>query len=441
MTKKLLFATFIVLLMLPLMAFVPYQQAAAPAAQNPFTITCETGEEIVVSARITLLNVNPEFGYRISAVGINSFDPIAAIITEPGVGRCNDNTEGLAGSQLAVPGIGFVEANALSSQFVARTPSNGFADIEIVVGGLAGSTGEFALVIEGLRINPEGESDQLLVSVPESATSEALGVFMIGRPDELNPFMRVFDGTGAEAGEGLVDLEGLTPLATCDDAGTSDCFATPTLNGGGVALSSGTTYVADGLDTGLIYTPRTSSPLLYAFSSSQGESGGDYVVVITGTAPGDPTNPSAICNNVAEAIERVSSNYSSDYLPENLLDNDPTTGWATTVGLPDPATGQPAAEEFVVVRLNGLHRVNQVRLNTYSPTEGFRDNSIRAFSIAVQNADAEQVTVFNGEAPLQPGYRTYSFLPIEINMIALVFKSNYGGQFYEVADIQVCAAD
>jgi hypothetical protein len=93
------------------------------------------------------------------------------------------------------------------------------------------------------------------------------------------------------------------------------------------------------------------------------------------------------------------------------------------------------------VRLNGLDRVNQVRLNTYSPTEGFRDNSIRAFSIAVQNADAEQVTVFNGEAPLQPGYRTYSFLPIEINMIALVFKSNYGGQFYEVADIQVCAVE
>lgn len=427
----------------PFTGFSPVSQIEVTeeptTTDSEFLITCQDSMQIVVSSRIVLRQVSPEFSYRVTAIGIDEFDPVVAVISEPGVGECNDNVGGLGGSQVAVPGVGFVEANDLSAQMTARTSLNQFGDIEIVVGGIVGSTGQFAAVIEGFRVNPSTEFDQLLVSVPGAAVNETLGVFMIGRTDALNPFVRLYDSS--IVGSGTIDFSSASPLATCDDGGTETCPTTPTLNGGGAALETGTVYIADGLDAGIIYTPRTTSPLLYTLGSSEGASSGDYIVVITGTAPGDPDDPAAICNNVAAGIERVSSNYSSLYLPENLLDNDPSTGWATTIGVVDPETGLSATEEFVVIRLNGTQRISRVRLNTYSPTEGFQDNSIRAFSIAVQNADLQQVTVFNGEAPLQPGYHTYSFLPIDVDMIAFVFKSNYGGGFFEVADIQVCAEE
>lgn len=433
--------SFFVLLISLIVPFTVFAQLEpteeTPTSESEFLLTCEDGLEIVVSSRIVLRQVSPEFSYRFTAVGIDDYDPVLAVITGPGSGNCNDNVDGLGGSQIAVPGIGFVEANDLSAQVTARTALNQFGDVEVAVGGIAGSTGQFAVVVEGFRISPSTELDQVLISVPGAAANETLGVFMIGRTDNLDPIMRLYDGSTAE--NGTIDLSTLSPLAICDDGGTDSCVTTPTLNGGGAALETGNVYIADGVDAGIIYTPRTTSPLLYTFGSSDGASSGDYVVVVTGTAPGDPDDPAAICNNVAAGIERVSSNYSALYLPENLLDNDPSTGWATTVGPVDPATGLSTTEEFVVVRLSGLHRVSRVRLNTYSPTEGFESNSIRAFSIAVQNADLQQVTVFNGEATLQPGYHTYSFLPIEVDMIAFVFQSNYGGGFFEVADIQVCA--
>src|SRR5690606_1650840 len=131
------------------------------------------------------------FSYRVTAFGIDQFDPVVAVISQPGRGDCNDNIEGLADSQVAVPGIGFVEANDLSAQTTARTPLNQVSDIEIVVGGVAGSVGQFAVVIEGFRVNPSTEFDQVLVSVPAATVNEALGVFMIGRTNALNPFMRL----------------------------------------------------------------------------------------------------------------------------------------------------------------------------------------------------------------------------------------------------------
>src|SRR5690606_9229501 len=156
-----------------------------PGGSSEFLLECQDGMEIAVSSRIVLRQVSPEFSYRVTAIGIDTFDPVVAVISEPGVGECNDNIGGLSGSQIAVPGVGFVQANDLSAQITARTPFNQFGDIEIAVGGVLGSIGQFAVVIEGFRINPSTEIDQILVSVPNAAVNESLGVFMIGRTDNL----------------------------------------------------------------------------------------------------------------------------------------------------------------------------------------------------------------------------------------------------------------
>lgn len=406
---------------------------------NSFVVQCEDGRQLVGGVKITFLDVSPGFSYQVTAMGVQDFDPAIAVVTEPGIGECNNNNPEVVGSQVAVPGIGFAEAQATAAQFLARAPRDPSENLEILIGGYAGSSGRFAAVIENFGVNPAEELDRFLMQVPTSSAREPLGVFMIGQTDNINPYMQVVDNL--EQYIDPFDVETVTISAICDDVTVEPCDDTPSMDGGGVILENSETYVADNLDAGIIRAPNTNQPMLYSFGASQQDSTGDYAIVVTGTAPGHPTDPRFICDNVAASIERVSSSYSSAYGPENLLDGDPTTGWATTVVSQATATEeeQQTIEEFIVVRLDGRRLVDRVRVNGYSPSENFEDNSLRGFSVAVQNINGDQVTVFSGNAPRQPGFRDYRFLPIEIEAVGFVFESNHGGNFLEVADIQVCA--
>lgn len=407
-----------------------------------FVVMCEDGRQLVAGLKITFLDAQPGVSYQITAMGIEDFDPVIAVVTEPGVGECNNNEPDSIGSQVAVPGIGFLEASAATAQLDATAPRSASETLEVLVGGYAETSGRFAVAIEDFDITTPDEVNRFLVQVPSASSREPLGVFMIGRTNDLNPYLTLV--TDLQQYADPFDVEAVTPTQVCDDSANATCVTTPAMEGGGVIIENGQTFVADNLDAGIIRAPGSNDPILYNFSSAAGESIGDYSIVMTGTAPGDPTSTEFICDNVAFSIERVSSSYSATFGPENLLDNDPTTGWATTVDVEAPQTEEEETarplEEFIVIRLDGRRLVDRVRVNGYSPTVRFEANSLQDFSVAVQNLNGDQVTVFNGRSPLQPGYRTYRFLPIEVEVVGFVFKSNYGGNFLEVADIQVCAA-
>lgn len=397
----------------------------AAAQQSIYTAECENGRQIV-GTRYTFLDLNPDTPYRVTLLGVDTFDPVMAFIDEEDRAVCSDNDADLLGSQIAIPGAGAVNANAFSTQQVFRPPTDG--SLTLLVGGYAGQTGRYVFVIEGLSIDPRDETDRLLVDVPPSALGELHGVYMIAQTETVDPYMELT----------LPDSD-IALLATCDNAGTPDCPATLSIVDNGAVLTTGGRYVGKAADAGLLHTVETPQ-LEYRFATSRGRTLGNYGVIITGTAPGDPADPRLICDNVATRINGISSTYSDLYPAQNAVDGSPETFWAAGVGEIDPESSVPLQNVFIVVGFDGERRVDTVRINGYAPDPRFRANSLRRFRVVLNNASENVVTALETDVRLHPGYQTFSFLPVEVDELALVLLTNNGGSQFVIADIQVCAA-
>ena len=420
----------------PVLAGPPQQ---SNVGDEVFTITCDTGEEIIGGTKFTFVNVNPGFQYRVSAIGIDGFDPVIAVITAPGVGRCNDDEGAVRESQVAVPGIGLIEADNLASQVQINTRQGG--DIDVIVGGFQGASGRFAMVVEGLAINPRSELDGFLISVPSVVANEEIGVYMISRDgSRLDPYLQVFGGPGLQLAE--PNFEQMELLAVCDDVGVGDCSDTPSFPGGGVMIRNGYRYEAGERDAGITGSLGSTDKFLFAFGSYESSSSGDYGIIVVGTAPGTLTQsatttggagssaPTTACNNVAATINAVSSTYSDSYAGENMLDNDATTSWSS-------ATNE--TDNFVIIGINGTRTVSEVRMNSHPTTSGALGDAVQNFTIVRLDANGDLQTVLSATAAQQSGYQSYTFPPVDVNELGLIFTSNYGGTAYEVADVMICA--
>jgi|GEM_PF-2812823 len=466
--KKILFTMGLLILV-----FGSQQVMASPANQgvsgsgnvddDVFIITCDNGLEVVGGARFTFININPGFSYTVTAIGIDGFDPVLAVATAPGEGSCNDDAPAAEGSEVAVPGVGLVEANNLTAQ--VRVQGTG-GNVDVFVGGFQGSTGQFAMIIEGLAINPADELDAFLISVPQVLVQEELGVYMISRDgSRVDPYMEVYGGDGLQTDP--LDFNQVSLLALCDDAGVGDCSDTPEFPGGGIFIRNGNRYEAGNTDAGISASLGTTDRFLYAFGSYNGASTGDYGIVVIGTAAGNLETPppasgntsggsttggndsgglgssasgmmggggtgssATTCNNVAVSVT-ASSVFNDDYAAAFMLDDDPTTGWASS--------GEEATEALIFT-FNGEQTIDRLLINGYTTSgDEFVDDSLREFAIMQRLPNGEFEVVTTGEAPLEPGYQTYSFPPITLNEIGILMISNWGGPYYEIADVMVCA--
>lgn len=256
------------------------------------TISCDTGETLYGGIQFGFININPGFTYTVTVFGLGDFDPVVAVETEPGVGTCNDDEIAAAGSFVAVPGEGSVMANRLTAQVRFSVPRAGSSPI-ITVGSFNGMGGRFAMVIEGLAINPSDEADGFVIRVPEATADEPLGVYMISRYIDLDPYLSVAAGEGLDEAFGpdndfnpdFIDFNNLLLLAECDDAGTGVCEDTPAMPGGGIDIVNGSDYVTGELDAGLQFVPESTEPFLYIFTSYSGQSSGTYAIAIMGSVP------------------------------------------------------------------------------------------------------------------------------------------------------------
>jgi hypothetical protein len=165
----------------------------------------------------------------------------------------------------------------------------------ISVGSATGETGQYILIIEGLVISPSDELDGFAVRVPDSVALETISVYMVSKYTDLDPYLELYQGDGLTQAyddegnfyEDSVDYNNIEFLFACDDAGIGDCVDTPAFPGGGVDIANGSRYVAGELDAGLLVTPNTSQPMLFAFGSVNGASSGDYAIMVLGTVPGN----------------------------------------------------------------------------------------------------------------------------------------------------------
>ena len=420
-------------------------------ADDVFRVTCDTGEEILGGTIFTFLAINPGFSYRVTTIGIGEFDPVMAVITGPGIGNCNDDNTSVAGSQVAVPGVGLIEGDNLDSQVTVSTSVSG--NVDVVVGGYQGATGQFAMVVEGLAINPRDELDGFLISVPTVLINEPIGVYMVNRSgSRVDPYLQLAGGHGLQ--QDPLDFNQAQILMICDDAGVGDCSNTEQFPGGGVDITNGFRYEADTNDAGISIALGSTDKFLYAFGSYNSETTGDYAIIVVGTVPGSldekpatgttmmgANNPGstgnttgastgATCNNVATSIVGVSSQYDNTYAPENLLDNNPQTSWSTS-GITDT--------EYFMVGFNQVYTISQVRLNGYAATQGFQNDSVQNFVIGYIGADNNAVRILEATAPLQAGYQTYTFAPVQVDHLMFALVSNYGGSNFEISDVMVCA--
>ncbi|MBI5931605.1 MAG: PPC domain-containing protein [Chloroflexi bacterium] len=273
---------------------VPPKGPSTSEDQVVINITCDTGEQIVGGVQLSFIDVNPGFSYTVTAVGLDGFDPVVAVETQPGVGTCNDDANGAVGSQIAVPDVGSITAGRGTAQVRFTSPARG-NPTNISVGSANGETGQYVLVIEGLAISPASELDGFALRVPDSVAEDNLSVYMISEYADLDPYLELYQGDGLTQAydtdgnfyEDSLDYNNLEFILSCDDAGVNDCSNTPAFPGGGVDIANGSTYIAGDYDAGLLVTPNSSLPMLFVFGSYSGQTAGQYAIMVLGTVPGN----------------------------------------------------------------------------------------------------------------------------------------------------------
>lgn len=185
-------------------------------------VTCPNGAEIVNGVEI-VVNMRPGFTYTATAIGVNGFDPVMAVMDQ-GVARgCADDTPEAADYSASLPTTATVRASERSAQLPFSHNYSDFADISLVVGGFEGTAGEFVLILEGMAVTPlDGEGDPFRVRVtPNLVGAEVdLSAYMFAVDRTLDPVMRLVSADNEvllecdDAGSASFCMEGTSDLAS-----------------------------------------------------------------------------------------------------------------------------------------------------------------------------------------------------------------------------------
>jgi hypothetical protein len=251
-------------------------------------VTCDSGVSFDNGVEVVVNQMRSGFNYTATAIGINGFDPILAVLdTRTGRGLCSDDASGAARYAANLPSTGRVNASGLSSQVVfSQNTGQALADVSLVVGGFGNQTGEFILILEGMGVtSADGAGDPFSVNITPGmvASGVPLTTYMLTRGDgRVDPLMFLAaPGTSSPA----TDASGVQIV--CDDAGTSSCYGTGTrLDNYNVTIATGTLpgWQYDAMLTtnlsGLELNPnREDNYLTYYMTSFQNRTQGQYLLV------------------------------------------------------------------------------------------------------------------------------------------------------------------
>lgn len=404
---------------------MPYSAVDAQTADPFYVVTCADGRQIV-GYNFTFEGLEAGSSVRVTLLGSTDFDPIFANITDSANPQCVNNSTSAANSAVQLPGAGILNANDFSAQQTLQPNASG--TLRLLVGGAAGQTGTFALIVDRLNIRRAGETDRMRVDVPRSLFREWINVFMISGNESLDPLMNLYLAEGS-----------VRANFTCDNSGTGTCPGVPSLADQGAIVSRTDVYQADSFDAGLMGAYQQEN-LLYEFRDALGTNTGDYAVVVVGTAPGAVVDTTYICDAVDITIAGSSATYNPAYALEGAADGDPSTFWVTAV--PAGSSEGGAVNGFIVLALEEPTVINKIRLNGYyqSPEPELRANSLRRFAVRFPGPNGELLSAIETDLLQQPGYQSFSFLPAEVEEVGLVLLANYGGTLFTVVDVQLCAA-
>lgn len=291
---------------------------ASAQGEGGVRITCADGTSFDNGVAFVLFDVEPGFTYQATAIGIDGFDPVLAVLDDAGDGTCNDDNAAAADFRVDLPTTGAVDATSRSAGITFAQASDEAAPVVIVVGGFANQDGAFVLLIDGLAATDNDDPGDVFaveVSPRMRAADAPLTVYLIGVNRALDPLFYLADGTDAD----LPPREFDDRLVRCDDAGTRSCFGESTaLDGYRVSRSFGRTARADALDAMIQVDDeqlQDEDELLFVLGRATANSG-EYIIAVHGvTGPLDAervTSAEAEADEVEERAEEITAAEAED---------------------------------------------------------------------------------------------------------------------------------
>lgn len=268
----------VVLLAAPVLA-----QAQIPSG---LSVTCSDGSRFDNGVEVVISQMRSGFNYTATAVGINGFDPVLAVLdARTHQGLCSDDTASAKRYAANLPTTGRVPASDYSSQVTfSQTSGNTFADISLVVGGYGNQTGEFVLILEGMAVTSgDGAGDVFQVNITPGmvASGVPLTAYMITRGQSaVDPLMYLAD-------DNLNVLKDSNNYEFfCDDANDSTaCYTPMDMSNSSITIASGnlTTWDKDAelsLDiSGMtLSSDATQNHLNYVMTSYKQQTEGQYLL-------------------------------------------------------------------------------------------------------------------------------------------------------------------
>ncbi len=275
------------LLLLLLVSAITVQMAAAQDDEpTGINVDCEDGGSFSNGVKVTVVQMRSGFNYTATAVGLNGFDPVLAVLGEDNSGLCSDDTTSADYYEAYLPTTDVVEPSPRTAQVAfSQNSAEAFADVSLVVGGFGDTDGEFILILEGMvATDADGAGDIFSVQLtPGLVTSEIpLSVYMISVTNQFDPLIYLM---GEELGDVMLDTDEVPVL--CDDAGNeSSCWGiSALLDEYGVSRANGN-VLAGGQYDAMLTIPLTNVDLeeepeqYYTFiaTSYPGQSFGDYMM-------------------------------------------------------------------------------------------------------------------------------------------------------------------
>lgn len=247
-----------------------------------FRVTCDSGAQFSNGVEVRVIQMRAGFTYTATAIGINGFDPVLAVLdSDTKQGLCTDDDATAANYSAWLPTTGQIDPSVTSSQVNFTNNSNSaFNDISLVVGGFNDAPGEFLLVLEGMAVtDADGAGDGFSMQLTP-------GMIASG----LNPSVYMISVTnGLDTAIGLVDSDynfqqdNNGAYYFCDDSGTNSCWGESYDMTNYYVSRTHDRYLAGGqLDAMLrLPVPPGNEWLYYTFlmRSSQQQTTGDYIVV------------------------------------------------------------------------------------------------------------------------------------------------------------------
>ncbi len=266
-------------------------------AQEPLgvTVNCDNGRTITNGIPITVVQMRTGFTYTATAMGINGFDPVLAVVDASGNGLCTDDTPEVASYTASLPTTGYIAGSATNAQITfSNNSGQPFADVTIIVGGYEDQGGEFIVLLEGMALTQAdniGDPFTIQITPGMVASGVPLTVYQISVTNVFDPLIATVDSE-----YNFVQLDDGSYIA-CDDAGNPNaCFGQSSDLSSSYITRSGNRQLPGGpLDAMLTFplSPEFAGQYInFLMRSSSMETFGDYVVVFhAGIADKQPSSP------------------------------------------------------------------------------------------------------------------------------------------------------